>query len=55
MVLYRFRIRIHDSYKFIPHYLNSIAKDMLNIEGTDIFPHSFFNKNTIGYNFNTRK
>lgn len=42
-------IRIHDSYKFIPESLNSIAKDMLNIEGKEIFPHSFVNKNTIDY------
>ena len=42
-------IRINDSYKFIPESLNSIAKDMLNLEGKEIFPHSFVNKNTIDY------
>jgi DNA polymerase type B, organellar and viral len=42
-------VRIHDSYKFIPESLNSIAKDMLNLKGKDIFPHSFVNKNTIDY------
>ena len=42
-------IRIQDSYKFIPEALNSIAKDMLNLEGKEQFPHSFVNKDTIDY------
>ena len=42
-------IRRHDSYKFIPESLNSIAKDMLNLEGKEKFPHSFVNKNAIDY------
>jgi hypothetical protein len=43
------KILIHDSYKIIPESLNSIAKDMLNLKGKEIFPHSFVNSNTIDY------
>jgi hypothetical protein len=42
-------IRLQDSYKFIPESLNSIAKDMLNLEGKDKFPHSFVKAETIDY------
>lgn len=53
-VLYKERnnygtIRLHDSYKIIPESLNNIAIDMLNLDGKNIFPHTFVNNNNIYY------
>ena len=46
------KIKILDSLNIINNSLNNIATNLLGLDGKDLFPHFFKNKNTLNYKGN---